>query len=174
MHWTDRIEKVGRLVLWLSMASAVVLVPVTYARMRAEEAQRAEQARLEAERTAKEGAKEGRLTLQSMGNGPVLRLLRESAATGSVWFSNVSDRSGIVCLAGVVYNTATKGTSESLPTCKQVPAYASNVEIDFMFAGAELGPLCKVGSCVMSVKDVPDVVAPTPPPPQPPALAATQ
>lgn len=157
MHWTDRLERLGRLALWLSLASAVVLVPIIYGRMRAEEAQKAELARQDAERLAKEGAKEGRLTLQSMG--PVMRALNTLGANGRVWFSNVSDGSGVVCVVGIVTNPTTKATTESLATCKQVSPYASNVELQVEFAGGELEPLCKGVTCSLSLRDVPDAVA---------------
>lgn len=102
MIWIDRIEKAGRLVLWLTLASAVVLVPVMYINQSqsAEETRKAEQARAkEDEAKAKEDAERSdRLSVASLGT--IITSLNESTAIGRVWFSNVSPRNGVVCLVG--------------------------------------------------------------------------
>jgi hypothetical protein len=160
MHWIDRLEKVGRLVLWLTLASAVVLVPLAYINLRRsaelEEAGR-QAARLAAEQS---GTKENRLLLSSMGS--IMTSLNVSTSTGRVWFSNVSARTGIVCVLGSAKNSNTNMTSESLPSCKEIPPYASNVAIEMMFAGSDVQAVCKQVSCSLEVRDVADVAAPGP------------
>jgi hypothetical protein len=169
MLWIDRLEKAGRLVLWLTLASAVVLVPLAYINLRqAAQAQQEESARQLAAAAAKAAEKppeDGRLRLSSMG--PWMSLLSETRASGGVWFSNVSPRSGIVCVVGVATNPSTKVISESLASCKHVPPYASNVEIEMMFAGADLAAACKGATCRLTVRDVSDAT----PAPQPVASA---
>jgi hypothetical protein len=158
MIWIDRLEKAGRLVLWLSLASAVVLVPVVYIRQRSVESQAAEAARKEAlalaERAKEESEKSDRLSLKSMA--PVFTLLNESTATGRAWFSNVSPRSGIVCLVGIATSASRNMTIESLASCKQISAYATNIEMQVMFAGGDLAALCKGVSCTFTLREVPD------------------
>jgi hypothetical protein len=160
MHWIDRLEKAARLVLWLTLASAVVLVPLAYINVR----QAAEREREEATRRAEELArrateppKESRLLLSSTGLS--MRALDEDTATGRVYFSNVSPRSGVVCVAGTATNPATNKATASLPACKAVSAYATNVVIEMMFAGGDLQSVCKGVSCAFSIKDVPDAAA---------------
>lgn len=157
MIWVDRIEKVGRVVLWLTLASAVVLVPITYIKQRSAETQLAEAARKEALSEAKRAKDEeaarkpARLTLDSMGTA--IRALDTGRARANVWFSNVSARSGFVCVTGVVTNPTTSADTESLSTCKSVEAYASNVEIPLMFAGANLEEVCRGGGCKLTLKE---------------------
>lgn len=167
MIWIDRIEKAGRLVLWLTLASAVVLVPVIYIKQSqsAEEARKEELAKAKEEQVkAKEEAeKSDRLSVASLGM--IITSLNESTAIGRVWFSNVSPRSGIVCLVGTATNPSTNMTSNSLGACQHIPAYASNVEMQVKFAGGDLSALCKGVSCSLSLKEMADVV------PAPVALA---
>jgi hypothetical protein len=158
MLWFDRIEKVGRFVLWLSLASAVVLMPLTYINFkRSAELQQEESAR-EAARKASEPPKDNRLRLDSMGS--IMTALNVPAATGRVWFSNVSSRTGIVCIVGTATNPNTNMTTDSLPSCKQISSYATGVEMQMMFADRDVAEICKATSCRLSIKDVPDVVAP--------------
>jgi hypothetical protein len=161
MIWIDRIEKTGRLVLWLTLASAVVLVPIAYTRQRSVETQTAEAARKEEQALARklkaDAEKSDRLSMSSMG--AMMTVLNEGNGTGRVWFTNVSPRTGVVCIAGTATNPTSKVTTESLASCKNVPAYASNVEIQMMFAGANLAEVCKGVTCAFSIKEVPDVAA---------------
>jgi hypothetical protein len=160
MHWIDRLEKVGRLVLWLTLASAVVLVPLGYINLRqAAEREREEATRRigELERQAATPPKESRLLLASMGLS--MRALDQDDSTGRVYFSNVSPRSGVVCVGGTATNPTTNKTTSSLPACKPAAAYATNVVIEVMFAGGDLNAVCKGVSCAFSIKDVPDATA---------------
>lgn len=160
MLWIDRIEKVGRLLLWLTLASAVVLVPITYIKQAqvAEAARKEEQAfarkASEAAAKAAEDKKPVRLTLASMG--AIIRSLDTSRAKGAVWFSNVSARAGFVCVMGVMTNQTTKASTESLPACKSVDAYASTVDIPLMFANGDVDATCRGGTCELSLKEAPE------------------
>jgi hypothetical protein len=155
--WIDRSEKVGRLVLWLVLAAAVLLVPVEYIKQRRVEAELRETVRkeeIQRARTEKERAERSeRLSFDSFK--PALRFLDN--ATGRLWFSNVSNRTGVVCVAGVATNPNTKMSTESLPACKVVTAYASNIELAVMFAGGDLRVICKDVTCDLAFKEVPDV-----------------
>jgi hypothetical protein len=63
-------------------------------------------------------------------------------------------------VAGIATNPNTKETSESLPACKVVTPYASNIELTVMFAGGDLRVLCKDVTCGFSFKEIPDVNGP--------------
>ena len=157
MVWIDRCEKVGRFVLWLVLAAAVLLVPIEYIKQQRAESALREAVRkeelLRAKAEKEKAEKSERLPLESMR--PALTLL--DGATGRIWFSNVSARSGVVCVAGIATNPTTKQTSESLPACKLITPYASNVELTVMFAGGDLRVICKDVTCGFTFKEVPDV-----------------
>lgn len=156
----DRLEKLGRLVLWLTLASAVVLVPIIYIRQRTEEAARAELAAQNEQRRAleaKEAEKSVRLSLASMGD--VIHRLSTATATGHIAFSNVSPRSGVVCIAGVATNPDTNAKTESLASCKRVGAYDTNVDMQVSFAGGDLSAVCKGVTCAFTFREVPDAPA---------------
>lgn len=157
MLWIDRVEKLGRLVLWLVLAAAVLLVPIEYIKQRRAEAGMRELVRkedLQRAKTEKEKAeKSDRLPFESFR--PALQLLDGSA--GRLWFSNVSNRSGVVCVAGIATNPSTKQSTESLPACKLVTPYASNIELTVMFAGGDLRVICKDVTCNIGFKEVADV-----------------
>ena len=77
----DRIEKLGRIVLWLAISSACVLAPITYLKLQSAAAEMAEASRkADAEEAAKKAqadldersGKTQRLTLASIGIVPVL------------------------------------------------------------------------------------------------------
>jgi len=156
----DVLEKIGRFVLWIAIAIVFALVPIgMYGRDKqaakdaeAASAERArEKAELAKERAASlEAKKPVRLTLSSMGPG--MRALVGSE--GMLWFTNASPREGVVCVYGVATNS-TGQSLESLPSCRHVEAYESNIKISMMFAGGDLKVACPNGSCELSVKDVP-------------------
>lgn len=160
MIWIDRFEKIARIILWLVVAAAVLLVPIEYIKQQRVESALREAIRkedLSRARAEKEKAeKSDRLPLESLR--PALRVL--DGVTGRLWFSNVSNRTGVVCVAGVATNPNTKQTSESLPACKVVTPYASNIELAVMFAGGDLKVICKDVACDINFKEVPDVKSP--------------
>jgi hypothetical protein len=157
MHWSDQVERLGRTILWLTLASVFVLVPLTVINMQSEAerlkdaASKAEEKLAEALKTKDDGP--ARLTLESMG--PIMRGLLVSSAEGRVWFTNVSNRTGVVCISGTATNPDTNETAESLPACQQVGAYTS-VALKVDFAGPELAQVCKGVTCRFAPKDVPD------------------
>ena len=159
MLWIDRFEKVGRLVLWLTLASTVVILPLEYIKQKRSESQLQEAARKEALALEKElkakAEKSDRLPLAGMF--PLMRALNTANASGYVWFTNVSPRAGVVCVTGLATNPTTKQVASSLPACISVLPYASGVELKLMFAGGELRDTCKNVDCAFSVTDTPDV-----------------
>ena len=160
MLWIDRFEKIGRLVLWLTLASTVVIAPIEYIKQKRAEEQMQEAARKEfvaAERAAKDkAAKSERISLRSMGL--IMRALSVPNASGHVWFTNVSSRTGVVCINGTATNPTTKASTDSLGACVPVGPYASQVEMKVMFAGGELAALCpQTVSCALNLNDLPDV-----------------
>ncbi len=169
MGLIDRAEKLGRVVLWFSLAVLMCVGSAGLILQRAAEARAFEFAQasaVEAKREAAEAAAAReveraeassvrRLSLGSMG--ATMFALSVSTAEGRLWFSNVSDRSGIVCVSGVAHHTDTGNKTHSLPTCTEVGAYTSNVKLTVHFAGGELGDVCKGGSgCKIRFEDEPD------------------
>lgn len=164
MHLTDHLEKIARLTLWLVLSAVLVVgfavVPLQYVRQRSSEADlqaalgeaKTKLAKAVAERDQPE---DQRLALESLG--PMIHALNYKTARGMLWFTNVSSRRGIVCAAGIAKNQETQQTTESLATCREVQPYSS-AELEFMFAGGDLGRICPSGAgCAFSVQDVPDI-----------------
>lgn len=155
----DRLEKVGRFVLWLSISSVFVTVPLVYARQEetvrraAAAAQAAEQKLADVVAKAAEDAKPARLELKTMGR--VFRALAQSE--GLVAFTNVSGRAGFVCVEGIATNRDTQDASVSLASCAKVEPYQSHVQMKLMFARSELAQACKGDACDLTIRDVPDV-----------------
>jgi hypothetical protein len=149
----DRLEKAGRTVLWFAIAIGVLAyLGETLARDRAI-AKAAEEAKAQIAKERAELAKEKlskkatRLALASMGT--VFQGLEGSL--GHVWFTNASEREGVVCARG----TASNGhqSIESLVACGHVDAYESNVKLNLMFAGSDMKELCLNSPCSLDVKD---------------------
>src|SRR5688500_8037618 len=102
MTLVDRLEKIGRLVLWLTLAATCVIIPLEYGKRQAaaqreataaEQAQEALRAQLEElKRAAAEKREQGpeRITLESIG--PFMHVLDEERSRADIWFTNVSPR----------------------------------------------------------------------------------
>lgn len=167
----DQVEKVGRFVLWISIAVVFALVPIGLYGREKQAAKDAEQARADHAREVADHAKEAiaeeeakrprLLTLASMGNA--MRLL--DGSTGYVWFSNAAPQDGILCLKGRA--TGNGQSTESLATCKQIGAFETNIKMSVMFAGASIKALCAGAPCQFTVEDVnpPDTPSHVPPAP---------
>jgi hypothetical protein len=161
--WIDRIEKVGRIVLWLSLASACILAPIEYVRLHMAEAEsrdalkRAEDAmKADAEKAEKAAHEPHRIAIASMGM--YLSAVNPNAPgeQGKLWLTNVSPRSGVLCVSGVATNRTSKLSATSLPTCAKIEPYSSS-HVEIMFASGDLLAACpKQGDCELSVRDVPD------------------
>lgn len=159
MLWINRLEKLGRLLLWLALAATVVLVPIGLVKerqteadtlARVKEATREWEQKFEAlERSAAD--KTFRIPFNSIQNG--LSLLNTENATGQLWFTNVSPRGGYVCVTGEAKNTSSLVVTESLPACAEVPPFASAVHMTVMFAGRDLTELCKTAACSFRMKE---------------------
>jgi len=162
MLWIERVEKIGRLVLWLSLASVCVLIPIEYVRqhkvdtlhdeaVRAAESDAKKAEEKLAELVKAEAEKTARLPIATMGE--YLTALNTANATAQVWFTNVSTRTGVVCVHGLATNPTTHKSVESLPACQAVTPYASAVHVVLMFPGGDLSDVCPNSSCVLSVKE---------------------
>jgi hypothetical protein len=163
MAWIDRFEKLGRLLLWLTLSMVLVALPVAFAKRHRGEQKLAE-ALQKAEANLAEALKPkkpARLALGSMG--AFLSSLNQSAATGHLWFTNVSPRSGVVCVHGVAGDPATRRVSTSLPACQEVGAYASAVHMTVMFAGGDLAEACGKTACPLTFTEAPTAEAEAPP-----------
>ena len=165
----ERLEKLGRLLLWLALAVTVVTVPIGLAKERRAEADtqqritfatRAAEQKLESAEKAL-ADKNARITLASIGNG--LTSLNIQSASGDLWFTNVSARAGYLCVTGEVTNSTTHAVTTSLPACAQVSAYSSAVHLTVMFDGSDLTAACKGGPCALHMKDAVGFEAPSQP-----------
>jgi len=154
MSWIDRLEKLGRFFLWLSIVAVLIGVPVSYASQHRAEAQLKE-ALVKAEAQLAEAIKPKapeRLLLKSMGDA--LTGLNRRDATGEVWFTNASPRSGVVCISGIAMNPDTKASTMSLPACQEVHAYSSAVHMTVMFAGRSLEEVCGKDRCDLHISEL--------------------
>lgn len=171
MNMIDRLEKLGRLVLWLSLAATCIAALVTYVsvvRRASEVAAKLEQTQKDLDEAMKPKPPDPipRLTLESMGAS--MHSLNTRNATGRVYFSNVSARKGVVCAIATVASP-TGGRTTSLPSCIEVMPYASGLQIEVPFAGRDLEAVCKAGDCEIDIVNKnDDAAAPTqvPEPPQ--------
>jgi hypothetical protein len=131
----ERAEKVGRLVLWLVLSVTIVLVSLG----KFESLQKSV------------SDKTLRIPFESFGNG--LTSLNVENATGQLWFTNLSPRSGQVCVVGEAANAATHAVTLSLPACAEVAPYASAVHVTLLFPAHQLADDCKTGGCNFRVRD---------------------
>ncbi len=101
-EWIDRAEKFGRVVLWLSLAAACVIVPIEYVGAKRAEARAVTKAEADLQDALRkaEARADGlhkelhheRLTISSMGG--YLSEISYASAQGNLWFTNVSGRTG--------------------------------------------------------------------------------
>ncbi len=155
MPWIDRLEKLGRLVLWFSISLLLVGVPLSYANQRREDAGlheslRQTQAKLEEALRPKNPAV---ISIESVG--PFMSSLNRTTATGHVWLTNASHRGGVICIHANALNRETQKSAASLAACQELAPYASNVQIAFQFAGGDLANVCGKAECSLIVVDEP-------------------
>lgn len=157
MTLIDRLEKIARLILWLSISAVCIATPLLLSAQARESARIAESLRSDAEQTRAAIEKErklasapDRLPLESMGS--VMKAYE--GHSGMAWFTNVSARTGFTCLVGSLTNPKTQEVAESLPGCAEVHPYSS-VNVKVMFAGGQVDPMCPPGACTISIKDAP-------------------
>ena len=153
--WLGHVETIGRIILWLAIASACVRVPVEYIRQHRVEVEQMETARRaeeEAKKVVKAAHEPHRLSLASIGM--FIQGLSTSGAVGRLWFTNVSRQKGFLCVYAVATNGSTKRKAQSLPACLEVAAYASTLPVEVKFAGGELGQVCpKQTDCAITFND---------------------
>jgi hypothetical protein len=153
--WIDHLEKLGRLLLWLTIVSAFVIVSLGYAKH-----DRAEGELRIALQKAKDQLADAmkpkpieRLEITSMGT--FLYGLNQATGIGHVTFTNVSPRSGILCVYGRAKNPATARGINSLPACQQVQPYASLVDMKLLFASGDVDSICGRTKCEIDIADEP-------------------
>lgn len=156
----DRLEKLGRLVLWV-VISVVLVIGFAVVPLQLVEHSKAEAELRDELREASEELEElsnptiERLSLNTMA--PYLSGLDYRDSTGMVTFTNVSPREGVVCAEGVATHEETGESTTSLPSCARVEPYAT-VRMEMAFAGSDLARVCpKRSGCGLSVDEVPDV-----------------
>ncbi|HSQ68378.1 MAG TPA: hypothetical protein VLM85_34450 [Polyangiaceae bacterium] len=159
--WIDRTEKIGRFLLWLALAAAVVIVPIEYVGHKREQSkaeadlqEAVKKAEAKADELEKAKERTPRITLASVGT--VLSGISYSKAQGSLLFTNVSSRAGVLCIVAVAHNPETKETSESIPACQEVGAYASAVHVVAEFASNDLANTCPRSNCLLTFKEAPE------------------
>ena len=159
--WVDQVEKLGRLLLWVALGTAVLIVPIEYVSHK-REATKAEEELKDAVKKAEEKAdalekakeKSPRIALASVGT--FLSGISYSKAQGSLLFTNVSSRSGVMCVVGVAQNPETKETAESIPACQEVGPYASAVHVSVEFASGDMANTCPKSNCLLTFKEAPE------------------
>ena len=157
----DKLEKLARALLWLSLAVSAIFVARGHASKlqhdtRAQTALRTAEQKLAA--ASAQAKKPVRLGLDSLR--PVMSGLVAGQATGKLWFTNVSPRAGIVCVRGHAVNEKTNRSVKSLAACAPVAAYAS-VTMELRFAGRELDPICPdANACRLAVEEAPEPSVP--------------
>ena len=153
--WIDRLEKLGRLLLWLSLVLVLLGVPISYARQHRTESELRESLRKAEEKLA-EALKPKKPEKLSIASMQAIRSFDQQAARGEVFFTNVSSRSGMLCIVGEARNPNTKEQSPSLAVCHEVQPYESVVHLNLMFAGGSLAQVCGKDRCDMHIEDVPE------------------
>jgi hypothetical protein len=162
----DKLEKAGRLLLWVTLSAAVILGIVGLAAWSTE----AKALQLELA-DAKEGLRKalepkGPARFPLNGIGPAHTLLRVDDAKGALIFTNVSSIGGSLCVVGVAKHP-NEQTVYSLPGCVSVTAYSS-ARVEVMFLYRDLTALCgksNEGNCHLSFVEAtepPAVAAPAP------------
>jgi hypothetical protein len=148
---SEKIERIARTLLWLSLAAVAALIPVAALRqVNADESAKA--ALQELQSKLDEATADKPVSVISFETlRPGLTVLDPRESKGAMLFTNVSERSGVVCVQGVAVNRDTGATSESMPACHAVEPFASNVAVELMFAG--LADFCQSSGCTMRVQD---------------------
>jgi len=161
MGWIEKIERGARVLLWLALAAAVVIVPVEYVshkrdETRAEEDLRDAVKKAEAKADDLEKAKttKPRIALASLGT--FLSGINYTKAQGNLFFTNVSMRSGVLCVIGVAQNPESKETAESLAACQELTPYASAVHVAAEFGASDLTNTCPKSNCLLTFREAPE------------------
>lgn len=153
----DKLEKAGRLVLWLTLTAAVVLGIVGVKRWSEEmDAVRAELAASK-DQLRKALEPKGPERLPPSGMGAYHSWISTTSAVGHGHFTNVSPRSGHICLQGVLQHPDGQRVVTSLPACAVVNPYAS-YKIEAPFLLSQLEDLCgrdNRAECRVSFIDAP-------------------
>lgn len=163
----DRIgqaERLARTVLWLVLASvlvvAFVVVPLAMLKRNDElAAARSELAASAEKLQAALDAKPEQLSLQTMGTA--FRSISFDDFTAHAFFTNVSPRDGYACLVATLRASSGQEVT-SLPGCSKVEPF-SRVEVAMLFPGATIVGLCPNGAESCSLVSVSDAAGPKAP-----------
>ena len=162
----DRLEKVGRFVLWLVISGVLIvgfaIVPLQMVK-RADVETNLQKAIAKLEdqlvEASKPSPKPGLLKLDSMG--PIMRGLYFSDSEGRAWFTNVTPREGYVCAIGITMADQGDVSASSLPACVKVDPFSS-ASLKMQFASGELKAACPEGKgCSLVLKDAGEDAAST-------------
>jgi len=161
VNFINGLEKLGRFALWMTISATLIVIPLGVNKSVQESARREQLARSEEQKQAaalakekEEEARPKRIKLDDVN--PYLLSLNTSTAMGNVYFSNVSPRSGVICLSGTAGDASTGNHTESLPSCLELKAYESNIHMTVVFADSEIKKICPTNKCTLRVEDVPD------------------
>ena len=169
MDLIEKMERMGRLVLCLAVASACVVVPLAYTKDRREKAAREDRSKQEEvvarqrekqnEERSKQAEEEKKraLRLPWTKMGPHLYGLDVAKAEAGVTFTNLSPKQGFVCLSATATNPNTKAQASSLPACQAVSPY-STASLRIPFARGDMTSTCpETVKCSMQLKEEPDL-----------------
>lgn len=156
---TEKIERVARTILWLVLAVAIVVIPLGILNSKSEVDPEKETMK-EALKVAEDKIAEllapkepERFPVKNVGI--YLSGLDHRTAVGAMTFTNTTSKSGFLCLKGVTINPSAGKKSESIPNCRKIDPYESNIKIQFPFAGQELKNVCpKEEDCRFSVSAI--------------------
>jgi hypothetical protein len=156
---TQHIERIARTILWLVISAILIAVPVAMLKNKTEVdslQKKMDEALLAADEKIQEFSKEEEPKLFSLKKiGTHLSGLNLQSAEGMLTFTNISEETGILCLQGIAENPSTKEIATSLPFCRDIQPFESNITISFQFAGGEIRDKCpKEVQCHFSVLPV--------------------
>jgi hypothetical protein len=136
----DKLEKIGRLVLWLALSVFCVATPIAVHQQSTKQESAAaelvaEQGRQRDAKAKKEAEALALLPIKTLGS--TMNIL--NGAKGRIWFTNTSTRRGYVCVAGKA--TSNAGEAHSLPACTKVEPYSGGM-LELLFSGDDIAASC--------------------------------
>lgn len=132
----EKIERVSRSVLWITLSIATIGISIGVLRIKSEvESVRKEMGNdlKKASDTIAELSKPKAPTRLKYEDMDKTQDGRVSGVHGYVIFTNISIKEGFVCIRGVATRTKDGKTTRSIPSCVHVKAYDSNVRVNFEF-----------------------------------------
>ena len=157
--WADKLEKITRSLLWSALSVAFIGIPFAMASQFDKQKSLNEAVKKAEENLAAEREKKAEPVRWPFDISKQMQLsgidLKENR--GYFYFTNISPKAGVICLAGIATNTETNESTESLASCQDIKAYSS-VEVIFTFASNNLKAVCGEGVCRLTVRSIPDII----------------